>query len=158
MSTVLVVNFDELGKYLGEGIKIDIESIDLESLGNLLTGNFEQIIELLNELMQKTYIQKSKSLTFDIPAIQSDYEKTIVFDNSCRLTGICFSQTGWKDSDCFSLYLDNELIFDKIYTKEMGQYKHFNGHNRCSELKIVYHSNSGNSKLVWFDVDYLEKK
>jgi len=156
-----VVNFDELDDLFGDGITVDV------------TVGDSKVSDLLRELFEKfppfikipvglfgNYNQRSVGLHSYIPALGFDYELTHIFDEDVFLTGLAYSQTGWKVMDCWSLLVGDDLIFDGLYTKELGEHKHFNVFYpvaRGTEIKVIHHNHSGNSKQVWFDIDYIMK-
>jgi hypothetical protein len=150
---------DEMLGAFGD-ITINAEA-DTAELNALLKEKIDKIIELLNKLLGASYQQASIGLHSYIPALQFDYELIHKFDTEVMLTGITYSQTGWKVTDCWSLYIGEKLVFDGIFTKEIGEYKHFNSFYSVSAgtaVKIIYHNKSGNSKQVWFDINYLKNK
>lgn len=158
MGASVVVNFDELIGCLSQDINVIMESPELKIIEKIVSDNLNEIVKLLSGIVDRVCEQHSEGFCIDVPAIIADYEHELVFDEPVLITGIAYSQTGWKDTDCFSVVCDDTVLFDRIYTKELGQYKHFNRYMDCSRIKIIYHSNSGNSKLVWFDIDYLKRK
>ncbi len=155
-----IVNFDELAQLLGNGINLS-GTANTDELNKLVEDYFEKLLELLKKFLGLNLVQQSTGIQMYIPALQFDYQMTYSFDDNAIITGITYSQTGWKVYDCWSLYIGNTLIFDRIYTKELGEHKVFNAfyHVKAGEIiKFIHHNSSGNSKQVWFDIDYLKEK
>lgn len=153
-----IINFDELNDMIGD--KININAVGkTDNLENLLNNYFEQLKDLLKQFLNLKFVQKAVGVHSYIPALNFDYEITHTFDRNVILTGITYSQTGWKVIDCWDLYIDDKLLFDSIFTKELGEHKVFNSLypvKANSKIKIVYHNNSGNSKQVWYDINYYD--
>lgn len=148
-----IVNFDELV----DGITKNIDITD--DLEKLLKDYFDKLLEILRQLLGFNYAQHSIGLHSYIPALQFDYELEHIFNEDVILTGITYSQTGWKVFDCWDLYVGDKLLFDGIFTKELGEHKVLNTFyavSANSTIKIVHHNNSGNSKQLWFDIDYFK--
>lgn len=113
----------------------------------------------IGDKLNLDYVQKSIGLYKNIPALQTDFEVNYVFEKKSALTGVVYSQSAWKPEDSWSLYIDDELLFEQIPTKEVGQHKVFNYFclvEAWQTVKVIHHNNSGNSKEIWVDIDYLE--
>lgn len=94
---------------------------------------------------------------FDIPAFYRDFNWDINLPgaNKYELQSIAFSSTGYKDGDNFSIICNNEYIVHRIYTKELGQEIPIRPVRRIDSgdnLRIVFHNDTGTSKVVWFDL------
>lgn len=98
-------------------------------------------------------------LRFDIPALIQDNEFIIELPagNNFELLAVTFSSTGYKDGDCYSVVLNNEYVLKNIYTKELGQVKEIRPVKEIKQaqdsLKLVFHNNTGTSKVIWVDFD-----
>lgn len=104
------------------------------------------------------YEQHSVGLYKSIPALQLDYQINYTFDKDVILNSIVYSQSAWKSIDCWSLYIDDKLLFDRIYTKESGECKvlsPFYPIKAWQTVKVIHHNESGNSKEIWVDINYL---
>lgn len=153
-----IINFDELAKLLGDGINLNIKGTT-NDLEKLLTDYFDKLLDILKQFLKLKYAQYSIGLHSYIPALQFDFELEHSFDEDVTITGITYSQTGWKVMDCWDLYIDGKLLFNGIFTKELGEHKSFNAFYPVKAnkvIKIVHHNNSGNSKQLWFDIDYFK--
>lgn len=154
-----IVNLEEIFDELKEKINIDSGDIDTTNLERNLEKRLKEIMDLMNRIIRSGKIAKSKSLNKNIPALINDFVISHTFETDIYLCGLTFSQSAWKIEDSFSLEVGGVLLFDRISTKEVAQYKHLNAFYpvpKNTEVKIIYHNASGNSKIVWFDFDYLE--
>ncbi len=101
---------------------------------------------------------------FDIPALIQDFEFTISLpaNNKYELLSIAFASTGYKDGDSFSLRLNDKVILNKIYTKELGQAKQIQPVRKIDSsqdtLTFIYHNTTGTSKVIWVDFDLTSQK
>lgn len=155
-----ITNIDELGEAFKDGVTIN-STADTIKLEKLLEENFKEILFLLEKLFGIAYIQSVVSLQRYIPAVNLDFEIKHTFEEDIRLTGIMHSQSAWKTGDNWSLYVDNVCLFENVFTKELGEHKYFSSFyevKQGSEVKIIYHNASGNSRQVWFDLEYLKAK
>ena len=155
-----IANIDEIGEAFKDGVTINATA-DTIKLEKLLEENFKEILFLLEKLFGIAYIQSVVSFQTYIPAVNLDFEISHIFNEDVRLTGIMYSQTAWKTGDNWSLYVDDVCLFENVFTKELGEHKYFNSFyevKKGSEVKIIYHNVSGNSKQVWFDLELLKAK
>ena len=131
--------------------------------------NFDEIIKPLEEKLKDVVIrgirdlkgtQRVKGFAQSIPAIQAEYKiLTWAPDKNIVLTGITYSQTGWKSEDYWELWVDGDRIFETVYTKELGEQKHWevlHPIHANQTIKLVLNNKSGNSRDVWVDIEYLE--
>lgn len=153
-----IVNLDECNIDLNDA-EIVVEFPD--DLKNMLDGYMKQIVEMLEHLLGKKsngYVQKVIGLHEYIPALNFDFKTIHTFEEDVILTGVTYSQTGWKVCDTWDLYVNDKLLFENVYTKELGEYKHFNAFcmvKAGEEVKFIHHNISGNSKQIWWDIHYL---
>ena len=123
-------------------------------LENLLDDN---IYRSLRDIKGK---QRIKGFAESIPALEGVYrvvEKT--WEKDILITGVTFSQSGWKGEDYWSLWIDDDRIFDEVYTKEIGDQKHwelFHTIKQGETLKLLLHNKSGNSRNCWVDIEWIE--
>lgn len=95
---------------------------------------------------------------YDIPALIQDFEFEISLPapNKYELQSFVFSTTGYKDGDSYSLYKNDDVIFHKIYTKELGQAMEIRPivklETGTDTLKFVFHNSTGTSKVIWIDL------
>lgn len=154
-----IVNLDEILDILKDKVKVNPGEVDTSNLEEFIQSKLNEILDLLKKILGTPKSPRSLSLTKNVPAIVNDFVLSKTFDKHIFLCGVAFSQSAWKVEDSFSLEVAGVLLFDHISTKEIGQYKHLNAFFPVppgTEIKLIYHNESGNSKMVWFDLDYLE--
>lgn len=148
-----IVNLDEIA-ILIENMNI----LNLDGLSDEIRSSLEEILDLLNKLMVVGSTNfKVIDMSKHIPAIVNNFiiQKNIEHDG--YITCICFSQTGWKSEDQITFAVNNKIIIDRIYTKELGQHKAFPvgiAVEAGDVLTIKYHNHSGNSKMFYCDINY----
>ena len=156
-----VLNWEELLDIIGDKLQVNIEDIELGDLEDFLKANLDAIIELLNqilELLKNRGTQRVHSISNHIPAVVGVYKFTTTFDYDIFLTGITYSQSGWKYQDSWDLMVGENLLFDEVCTKELGEQKQFNVFYFVpagTPIDILFHNDSGNSRLAWFDIEYI---
>lgn len=145
-------------------INVDLSTIKI-SIQNLeeflLNNKYIDITKKINVLLGSRYSNPPKTIgkMSSIPAIISDYTIDFIFNISVFIIGIHINQTGWKKEDDYSLIINNDVIIDCSKTKEIGEHKYFVvGYevNPNTQISIVYHNRSGNSKQLMFNLDYIE--
>lgn len=105
--------------------------------------------------------QKIKGQHLSVPAVIGDYEIKWSFDEDIYITDVKYSQSGWKYEDNWDLKIADTLIFETIYTKEIAESEVF--HCYCyvaanTEITLVLHNMSGNSRDIWANLHYISKK
>ena len=130
--------------------------------------NWQEIYELLKgkldniEVSTPQYkgVSKVWGTKQGVPAIQGKFKiAEWVVPNDISLSEITFSQSSWKSEDFWDLWIDDNKIIDRVYTKELGDKKSFNitvPIHGGQTIKAVLHNNSGNSRDVWIDIDYVD--
>ena len=130
--------------------------------------NWDELEDLLKEALSNVVVrdisdlygyQRVQGFFKKIPAIQASY-KIVEFIPSEQiiLTGISYSQSAWKGTDCWDLEIGDNKIFQNVYTKEIGENKHFEVISPIeagTPIKIILHNTSGNSRHVWVDLEYI---
>lgn len=105
-------------------------------------------------------IQRIKGYGESIPALIGTFRVAeMICDKTVILTGITFSQSAWKGEDYWSLWVDDDMLFDQIYTKEIGDQKHWEVIHVIKPeqtIKLLLHNVSGNSRNCWADIEYVE--
>lgn len=100
---------------------------------------------------------------YEITAEMKDFEFAVSLptDDMFELQSIVFSATGYKDSDYFSIMLNDDYIMKNIYTKELGQVKEVRPVVKIDPsidtLKFIYSNSTGTSKVVWLDFDMVHR-
>lgn len=156
-----ILNWEELLSILGDKFKIDINDIDLGDLENYLGEQFGIIIDLLRQildLLKDKGVQRIHSISNHIPAVVAPFKFTTTFKEDVLITGITYSQSAWKYQDSWDLEVDGNILFEEVGTKEIGESKAMNVFYYVpagKPINIIFHNDSGNSRLVWFDVEYV---
>lgn len=131
--------------------------------------NFDELEELLKEALSNTVVkdiadlygvQKVKGFYTPVPAIRGEYNIVeFVPNESIIITGVSYSQSAWKSNDYWDLYIGNDKLFENVYTKEIGEQKHWeviNPVNAGEPIRIILNNQSGNSRHVWVDIEYVK--
>lgn len=155
-----IINIEEFAKEFTDiSLTPDMGLGDLE---DLLESKLEEILDILKQILEQTLKRqltfKSISMSKHIPAIVNDFIIERTFEKDIYLTGITFSQSAWKAEDRVSLEIEGHVVVDGIFTKELGQQKYFSAFLYVPAgipVRMFYHNNSGNSKMFWCDLDYL---
>lgn len=154
-----IVNLEEMLEYLKDKIEINT-NINAGDFGLSIGDNLATIIDLLKKILAIIYdrgVQQVHGLRQHIPSVVGLFKLTKTFEFDVMLTGISYSQSGWKYQDSWNLEVGGTKLFDS-FTKEIGEHKHFNVFYFVpagTPINIYHHNDSGNSKLVWFDIEYL---
>lgn len=152
-----IVNLEEMLGYLEDKIELNVS---VDGIGGSIGNEMATIIDLLKKILMLIYdrgVQQIYGLRQHIPSVVGVFKLTKTFDFDIMLTGISYSQSGWKYQDSWDLEVDGTKLFDS-FTKEIGEHKHFNVFYFVpagTPINIYHHNDSGNSKLIWFDIEYL---
>lgn len=127
--------------------------------------NFPELEALIKELLNQQQedeisgIQRVKGFYKTIPAFEGRYlVADIVFEDSVVITGVTYSQSAWKSEDTWDLEIAEKKYFENIYTKEMGESKHYEITHIIppqQKIQIFLNNESGNSRDVWVDIEYI---
>ena len=132
-----MINFDELDIVLKDALS----NISVRDLANL------------------NGVQRVKGFYKSIPAIQAEYNIVeFIPQEQIIITGISYSQSAWKANDYWDLYIGNDKLFEEVYTKELGEQKHWeviNPVNAGEVISLILNNQSGNSRHVWVDIEYV---
>lgn len=154
-----IINLKKMAKALSEiEISPGLTEVDLSKLEKLLEDNLTAIIELLKQLRGDRNV-RHKDMSIHMPALPLQFEEIITLSTDALITGLNFSQSAWKVQDKVSFLAGDNVIIDAIHTKELGEEKAFPVGVFApagTELKIHYDNISGNSKMFFCDVNYIE--
>jgi len=97
-------------------------------------------------------------LRYDIPSLVGPQEFIINLppNNKYELQSFAYSSTGYKDSDNYSLLVNDIYVFTNIYTKELGQVKDIRPIKKIlsvDTVKFIFNNATGTSKVIWIDLD-----
>ena len=157
-----ILNWEEFLEVIGDKLEINIDDIDLSDLEDYLKGQLDLIVDLLRQildLLKNKGGQMVHSISNHIPAVVAPYKFTTSFDKDVMITGVTYSQSAWKYQDSWDLVVDGTVLFEEVGTKEIGESKQMNVFYFVpagKEVDIIFHNDSGNSRLVWFDIEYID--
>jgi hypothetical protein len=129
----------------------------------VLDGKISKLPYPLYPKFKNTY---TKGYRFHIPPLvgpinfQLGSPGNLLPNSELELLEVTVMQSGFDDMDYWSLYMDNSVILDTIYTKELGQIKTLKGVKRVDfgqSLELRYNNVSGTSKVIWVDLDFMSK-
>lgn len=131
--------------------------INFDELQELLEDKFSNI--MVKDLSSLFGLQKIKGFHMQIPAIKGKYRIIdFITTNNIVITGITYSQSAWKPTDFWELYVNGEKLFETIYTKEIATQKNWKviqPVNINTKIELILNNNSGNSRDVWVDLEYI---
>ncbi|ASU00067.1 hypothetical protein PBI_PBS1_245 [Bacillus phage PBS1] len=159
-------------------------SSDIENISNFIITTSEENKEIINQIETKLKSQldvtksikdtvsgiadklspqgeqRIKGFYEYVPPIREDFILEFIQNRDIELTAISMSQIGWKYEDTYDLMVGEDIIFSNISTKEVAQKKKFNKGLKVpanTSIKFILHNNSGNSRQMWLDIEYLIK-
>ena len=131
--------------------------------------NFDELSALLNDEMnkpddrpQRQYSrgkQKSKGMRLETIGDKMNISDKWKITSEVWITGIKIAvsdETAWK-RDKMDLIIDDEVVFEDIYLKNVSEYKNFRVFRPVIEggiVEVVLHGNSERVE-VWVDIDYI---
>lgn len=132
--------------------------INFDELKDILEDKISNVI--VKDLSSLYGLQKVKGFHLGIPAIQGKY-RVVDFEvpTNIVITGVTYSQSAWKPIDYWELRVDNEVLFETVYTKEIATHKNWkiiHPINQGSKIELLLYNESGNSRDVWVDIEYID--
>lgn len=131
--------------------------------------NWSELNDLLKEALEGLVVRSIKDIkgvqkvlgfAESIPALQATFKVVDwTLDKNIVITGVTYSQSAWKGEDYWELWVDGDKLFETVYTKEVGDQKHWElvqPVNAGQTIKLVLSNVSGNSRDVWADIEYLD--
>lgn len=166
---VYVVNFDEFIDGLGDNIKINIGTIQLDAKNfeELFDKYFPELISLLRLIYENTKppegTTKKKGFKKTFKTTESDHEFIFEVSSPIMLTGVSVAQNKITENDFWNLKIINSnkaeiTLFDRIYTKDTLNHKNLNVYFPVPAgytIKIEYCNVSHTNKTVWADLEML---
>lgn len=154
-----IINLKDMAKALKDiRITPGLTELDLSRLEQLLEENLSAILDLLKLLSGERKL-RTKDMSIHIPALQLKFENKVTVPVDAVLTAITFSQSGWKPQDTVTLLAGDTVLLYHIHTKEIGERRVFPAWQRVfagTELTVRYDNASGNSKMFFCDLEYIE--
>ncbi|KEH99966.1 hypothetical protein [Clostridium botulinum] len=172
-----IINFDELTTPLKEKLLQSIENETTSKYSELNINNIQLLLENIKCILPReeyiglqkkiqTFVncnyegnQKVMGKILDIPPIKKETKSDFKFKKDIFITGIRLNQTGWKLEDTWDLMINKIKIINNATIKEIGEHKYFNTYykvNANSPISFILHNNSGNSRQLMLDIEYLE--
>lgn len=125
--------------------------------------DFEKLFEKLSGQNSNNIsgLQKLEGKRLPVPAVVGEYEIKWTFDEDIYITNIKYSQSGWRYEDYWDLKIGDTLTFKNKYTGEIADDEVF--YCNCyvpanTEITLILHNVSGNSRDVWASLHYISKK
>ncbi|KEH98246.1 hypothetical protein [Clostridium massiliodielmoense] len=172
-----IINFDELTIPLKEKLLKSIEDETKSKYPELNTNNIEELLESVKDVLPReeykglqkriqSFVnskyegnQKIVGKLLDIPPIVKENKVNFKFQKDVFITGIRLNKTGWKLEDTWDLMINKIKIINNATIKEIGEHKYFNTYykvNANTPISFILHNNSGNSRQIMLDIEYLE--
>ena len=131
--------------------------------------NWEELGKMIQELLSSMSMKNIASMlgvpriwgtAQSIPPIGGNY-KIIEWttDREIMLIGITYNQSAFNNEDYWEFWVDGDRQFETVYTREMGDQKHWEMVQKIptgSVIKFILHNVSGTSKDVWVDLHYVD--
>lgn len=131
--------------------------INLDELAKAIKDAFDSP-KLLNLGQQRVY-----GLQIEVDASKSQSVSWIT-PIDILLTGVKFGVNDYRNigyEDSFSMFINNEIMFEEVRIKEMYEYKRYRQPYQIpanTEIKFVFDNKDDMKKNVWFDIEYVDKE
>ncbi|MPQ32435.1 hypothetical protein E4V42_13440 [Clostridium estertheticum] len=137
----------------------------LEEIEKILPAEkYKELLIKVNKLISFMFgrIQKISSRVLDLPPLKMGTTEEFKFIKDIYLTGLHIYQDGWKKNDNFDLTVNNQKLISNKGLKEIGEHVYFNPSyklvNSLDPILFKINNNSGNSRHVMLDLEYLVEK
>ncbi|NMM62367.1 hypothetical protein HBE96_06625 [Clostridium sp. P21] len=155
----------------------------LREIENILPEEyFKYLSKKIKDLVNKKYSgeQHVDGIREDVPPLKGDFDVVWKSPGAIALTDVQIETTGWKPNDAYSLKVnhyskdkDGQIVskrekplFIRVPFKELGEHKAFSvfynyfGKKNYKirlddEVVFTVHNNSGNSRQLYLDIEYL---
>lgn len=155
-------NIDEV--HINAKIKEKLEEINnkIKSIIDLkyIINNEKKYLKILQEAISVNGDFFIEGKMINIPAIKGDYTITFNYDTAIYISGVIISMTGWKKEDTWDLDVDKTIILNGLFIKEIGEeylFRSLKLVNVNKDINIVFHNNSGNSRQILCDLEYIKQ-
>lgn len=131
--------------------------------------NWDELLPLLKELFGNTMVRGMSDIRGEvkvqgyrqrIPAMNDKFILVeFVVEEPIILSAITYSQSAWRPQDYWEMLIGGDKVFNKIYTKELGERKEMKSVNllgKGEKITIILNNDSGTSKDVWVDIEYIK--
>ncbi len=100
-----------------------------------------------------------KGFRLEVPASPGMYPVRYVAEQDMELLSLEVGCTGYSDVDYWSFYINERIVCENIYCKEVAQTKNLGAIKLTTgdELYFEFNNNSGTSKVVWLDLNFAVK-
>jgi hypothetical protein len=118
----------------------------------------EELLQRIIDYLSIKGIPYTVPLRQVVPGNEGDFYLTFSSIRECLLTSVYSFQSEYRFEDSWSLYVNNELLFDHIGTKYAEERKNFSSHygiKTGDTVRIVFHNYSGKTKTINYDIDFL---
>jgi hypothetical protein len=97
-----------------------------------------------------------KGFRLEMPAVPGLYPLEYTAPQEMELLSIEVGCTGYSDIDHWSFYINDQVICDTIYCKEVAQVKTLGAVKLAAgdRLRFEFNNNSGTSKVAWLDLNF----
>jgi hypothetical protein len=151
----IVIEMQNLQKlYSGETYKFS-------NIVSLILAENLKIKKLLQDILDYLSITgryKTINLYRNLPASHTVFYLTKVFTEPALLSSIQISQDKYDFEDYWELRHNDEVIFNKVYSKYTTEKKNFASFRKISPsdtIEILFYNRSGKSKTINYDIDFL---
>lgn len=118
--------------------------------------------ELPHPLFPKKVIPFTKGIRMEMPAEQTTFEAIHEPSVDVEFFGVKFAATGYADRDYWELVIDQEKLFETIYTKELPHLMPAGSSGLVypvsagTPIRFIYNNDSATSKTVWIELQMLK--
>lgn len=97
-----------------------------------------------------------KGFRLEMPAVPGVYSVEFTVPQEMELLSIEVGCTGYSDLDHWSFYINDRVICDTIYCKEVAQVKTLGAIRLAAgdRLRLEFSNDSGTSKVAWLDLNF----
>jgi len=125
-------------------------------------NGFSVDVDFPNHIIPSYTRPYTKGFRMVIPPIAGKYEATYQATSNLELIDVAIACSGYNGDDYWNLLVNDTLLFDSIYTKEIPQ--HINMGTTLFTvykvspndiIKLEFYNEGAEAKTVWFDLRFL---